>query len=104
ALHICGDNSHLLKSIKMLKVDVVQIDSPVDLKFARKIIEDKCLLGNIDTNLLKRGCKKDIVNIVKKCLEDGGDTLFILSTGCEVVRDTPPQNIIYMIEAGRGLI
>lgn len=102
ALHICGDNSHLLKSIKDLNVDVVQIDSPVDIGYARRVLSEKCLIGNIDTRLLKNGSPHSIIASVKRCLKYAGETLFILSSGCEVPRTTSSRNILSMIRAARG--
>jgi len=104
ALHICGNNAHLLKSINNLDVNVVQIDSPVDISYARRILPEKCLIGNIDTRLLKNGSPRSIVENVKKCLEKAGETFFILSSGCEVPRTASSRNILSMIRAARGEI
>jgi uroporphyrinogen-III decarboxylase len=51
------------------------------------------LLGNIDpVRVLRNGTPDEVYAAVAECHHQAGDR-FIVGAGCEVVRDTPPENL-----------
>ena len=49
-LHICGDATQVLPLYAGTGADIVELDSKVDLAYAKRIIGDlTCILGNVDT-------------------------------------------------------
>ena len=82
--------------------DIINIDSKVDLKFAKQLSESKkvCIKGNVDPVLLLEGKKEEIEHKVRECIETGG-TGFILSAGCEIPKNTPLENFRTFINARR---
>jgi len=100
-LHTCGDVTHLLPLLHEVEALVYQIDSMVDLRRAREVIPDKCLMGNIDTSLLLRGGIREIVEAVRKCISYMDARQYILSAGCEIPPRTPPEHLKAMISEAR---
>jgi Uroporphyrinogen-III decarboxylase len=98
--HICGNATNLLEIIADFEVDIVNIDSRVDIGKAFKIFNHKsCVKGNIDpVNVLQNGTPALIKDEVNKCfaVREGA---FILSPGCEVPRDTPYENLDALIHS-----
>jgi len=102
-LHICGDTTHLLSLFPEVSASVYQIDSMVSLKEARRALGDKCLMGNVDTSLLLTGDGESIASAVRKCIEEAGVRYYILSAGCEVPPQTPPENLKALIRVVRSI-
>lgn len=98
--HICGDSGHLYSSIMDLGTDILNIDSKVDLTFAKKLSERKhvCIKGNVDPMIIINGSKHQITEEVKKCIKIGGRG-YILSAGCEIPKNTPFENFRAFINA-----
>ena len=60
------------------------------------------LLGNIDpVRVLRHGTPEEVYAAVADCHRQAGDR-FIVSAGCEVVRDTPLENLRAMRRYARG--
>ena len=100
--HICGNSGHLLKHIAQLGVDIVNIDSKVNLQQARQELPNTCLKGNLDPVKLLNESPHGIHLMVQEALKQGG-TSYIVSPGCEVPVHTPYENFRAMIEAARGM-
>ncbi|MGI6640160.1 MAG: uroporphyrinogen decarboxylase family protein [Limnochordia bacterium] len=100
--HICGNTSHIIDLMCETGADVLEIDHLVDLEFAvDKVGSRVCLEGNVDpTGVLLQGTPDEVYAASMKCIEvarNGGS--LILSSGCEVPRHTPPENIDQMLQA-----
>ncbi|MDW7675221.1 MAG: uroporphyrinogen decarboxylase family protein [Bacillota bacterium] len=99
--HICGDASHLLDYIKELGVDLVNIDSKVDLATARSTLSNVCIKGNLNpSDILLKGSEAKVLTEAKKCIEIGG-LGYMLSPGCEVPKDTPQENFNALVRAAK---
>lgn len=103
-LHICGDTTSILPDMIDCGIDALSIDSKVDIAHAAHLCAaDVGLIGNIDpVNLLLKGSRKDVDEASRQCIEASSEaTYFILSSGCEVPKDTPAENITEMVRVAR---
>jgi len=102
-LHVCGDTTHLLSLFPRVSASVYQVDSMVSLRKAREALGGRCLMGNVDTSLLLTGDEESITSAVRKCVEEAGARYYILSAGCEIPPQTPPDNLKALIGVVRSL-
>lgn len=105
--HTCGNTMHLVEEMVASEVDALSLDScemGVDLpEVARQIKNDCILIGNISpTGTILNGTpedvKKDVVDLLRSmdfCQN------FVLSTGCDLPQEVPPENIEAFMIAGR---
>ncbi len=93
-LHICGNINRILDGIGRLGCDVVDLDSMVPVSEARRKMGPKAiLLGNLNpVTVLRDGDPAGVTAAIAECHRQGG-TPFIVGAGCEVPRDTPPDNL-----------
>ena len=67
---------------------------------AKEMLGDRfCLMGNIQTKLLRFGTEQQIIDYTKKLIEicgEGGG--YMMAEGCEVAPDTPMKNMKIWIE------
>ncbi|MGI6148620.1 MAG: uroporphyrinogen decarboxylase [Firmicutes bacterium] len=93
-LHICGNITHLLPKIKELNVDILDLDSPVDLRAAREVVGPKqVIVTNLDpVREVKDGTREDIVRRVQELYQEVGNPLMV-GAGCEVPVATPHENL-----------
>ncbi len=106
-LHICGDNSDILKDMADTGAMIVEIDSKVRLDLAKHEIGDRvCLMGNLDpTTVLLQGTTAAVEKAARQAITDAGEGgLFILGSGCEVPPATPLENIKTMVRVARETI
>lgn len=98
-LHICGNVRSILEGIGRLGCDIVDLDSMVPLEQARaKIGPQTFLLGNLDpVRLLRNGTPGAIRDALARCHRQAGPR-YIVGAGCEVPRDTPPENVRALLE------
>jgi MtaA/CmuA family methyltransferase len=98
-LHICGDTRHSLRAIGTLGCEIVDLDylAPVD-QGRSAMGPDQVLLGNIEpVGVLCNGTPEVVHEAIAKCHLQAGRR-FIVGAGCEVPRDTPPENLRAMVE------
>jgi len=93
-LHICGNITDLLGSIKKLGCEMVDIDYPVDMSFAReKVGPEQVLAGNLNpVAVLQDSTPKQIYEALEICHHQAGDR-YIVAAGCEITRTTPKENV-----------
>lgn len=98
--HICGSSAHLLPFAKEIGFDLVNIDYAVDAAQAFAAVGDAlCIKGNINpVTLLQARDPEEIRQLVRPLLALH-QPKFILSPGCEVPRDTPPENFRTFVES-----
>ena len=104
ALHICGNVIPILEDMVLSGADVLELDYPVSLKEACKLVPDSIAIwGNIDpidtlyngtVESVKAACQ-NAVKIVKSF----NRKRFILSSGCTVAPGTPVKNIKAFVES-----
>ena len=93
-LHICGNTRKILSGMGQLGCEIVDLDSLAPMSDARqKMGPRQVLLGNINTvTVLRNGTAFDVIAAVAECHRQAG-TRFVVGAGCEVPRDTPPENL-----------
>ena len=102
-LHICGNTRRILAGMGKLGCELVDLDYPVDLRQARKIMgPDQVLAGNIEpVGCLRNGTPESATQAVAKCHDEAGPR-YIVTAGCEVVRDTPIENLRALCEYAKS--
>lgn len=96
-LHICGKTRRLFQAMGRLGCEIVDLDWMNPLAEARaKMGPDQVLLGNIDPlAVLRNGSAEGVKSALAECHRQAGPR-YILGAGCEIVRDTPPENVMAM--------
>ncbi len=97
-LHICGRTRQLFAGMGRLGVEIVDLDFLAPMQEARRIMgPQQILLGNIEpVGLLQNGTPPSVYAAVAECHRQAG-ARFIVGAGCEVVRDTPHENLRAMV-------
>jgi len=98
-LHICGNTQPILEGMGRLGCDIVDLDSMVPMAEARaKMGPQPFLLGNLDpVRVLRHATPQEIFNAVAECHRQSGPR-YIIGAGCEVPRDTPPENMRALLQ------
>jgi MtaA/CmuA family methyltransferase len=93
-LHICGNTRRILNGMGRLGCEIVDIDFLVPLSEARAAMgPDQILLGNIDpVRVLRDGTPQSVTAAIAACHKQAGPQ-YIVGAGCEVTRDTAPENL-----------
>ena len=93
-LHICGNTRRILEGMGKLGCDIVDLDSMAPIHEARqKMGPNTILLGNLNpVTVLRNGDPAGVTAAIAECHHQAG-TRFIVGAGCEVPRDTPPENL-----------
>jgi MtaA/CmuA family methyltransferase len=101
-LHICGNISKSLKEAGTLGCDMVDLDWMVPIEKARaEMGESQIIAGNIDpVKCLRSGTPQSITDAVAACHRAAGAN-YIVGAGCEVPRDTSPENLYAMRDYAR---
>jgi MtaA/CmuA family methyltransferase len=100
--HMCGQTGPLLHRMRELPVDIYELDYPVDLVGARRILgPDRVILGNVSTvGVLLTGTPEEVYESASRCHRAAG-TRHIVGSGCEVAPATPPENLRTLVEYAR---
>ncbi|MBN2325717.1 MAG: uroporphyrinogen decarboxylase family protein [Candidatus Omnitrophica bacterium] len=105
--HTCGNTMHLISGMLEAGVQGVSLDAKdagVDLAKAAQIVpESAAVIGNISpTQTLLHGTPEEVRREVRELLgEMRPFPHFILSTGCDLPQEIPPDNIHAFMQAGR---
>jgi hypothetical protein len=93
--HICGDINKSIQFIAQNGSNGLDVDYMVDLNFAYQATAGQiCLKGNINPVDLLTMSQTQVFDLCRqKLVSFPHDRGLILSTGCLVCRDTPPENI-----------
>jgi len=108
SLHICGDARPLLADMVLTGADVVEVDQRVDLVEACRIVgPGVALWGNLDpVAVLAQGTVANVEASTRRALEAVAacrHPRFVLSSGCTLAVETPPENLEAMIRVARGM-
>jgi MtaA/CmuA family methyltransferase len=99
-LHICGNVTHLLDSIKELNADIVDLDWQVDIGHAREILGNEVVLGgNINPVLIQDKSDEEVYALSRRLVDKYKDQKYLLAAGCEITVLTPHQNLMAMRKA-----
>jgi MtaA/CmuA family methyltransferase len=93
-LHICGDTSTIVRAIGRLGCDIVDLDYYTSMAEARaEMGPDQVLLGNLNPVAdLRDSTPERVTAAIAECHRQAGPR-YIVGAGCEVPRDTPPENV-----------
>lgn len=106
SLHICGDGSAILRDMAATGADVLEIDFPVEIRRAAEIVgPDVALWGNLDpVRVLAQAAPDEVYRRTQALLEQvraSGVRRFVLSSGCTLAMETPPENLDAFFAAAR---
>jgi uroporphyrinogen-III decarboxylase len=101
-LHICGNTRRILRGMGELGAEIVDLDFLAGLDEARaQMGPNQVLLGNIaPVRDLRNGTPQSVYEVMAECHRQAGDR-YIAGAGCEVPRDTPPENLSALIRYAR---
>lgn len=101
-LHICGNTRRILDGIGALGCELVDIDFPVSLSEARaKMGTFQVLAGNLNpVKDIRDGTPGSIAQALETQLADAAPR-WIVAAGCEIVRDTPHENVHALVNFAR---
>jgi len=92
-LHICGNTRRIIGGMGRLGCSIVEVDSLTPLDLARAEMPRQIILGNLNpVTILRNGTPEIISEAAAQCHREAGSR-FIVGAGCEVPRDTPPENL-----------
>ena len=93
-LHICGSIRRILERVAKLGCEMVDVDYPVPMLEARaRMGPDQVVAGNLDpVNAVRNGTPESITAALDECWRAAGPR-YIVGAGCEIVRDTPDENL-----------
>lgn len=102
-LHICGDTTRIVKDMAHSGAQIIDLDWQVDIAEARATVDgvDRAiaLCGNFDpVAVLYDGTADEVTQAVRYCRAGGGAT-WLAAPGCEVPRNTPPENMFALRDA-----
>lgn len=103
-LHICGDISHILTSIKELGVDILDVDFAVDMDNAWELTgKESILSGNVNPVTIQDRSAREVEEITRSFIKEHFQKDIIYSAGCEITVNTPPENLMAMRKASKNI-
>jgi len=103
-MHICGDITHLLPSLRCLKLDILDIDWQVKPEVAYSHIgTGVAVCGNIDPVTIMNESENQLVQITTLLAKSQQGRKFILSGGCEICVDTSVKNLKVLRQVSNGV-
>jgi MtaA/CmuA family methyltransferase len=99
-LHICGDTTHLLESLKEINTDIIDLDWQVDLDKGREILGNNIVMGgNINPVIVQDKSEDEVYALSRILVDKYKDQKYLLAAGCEITVLTPHQNLMAMRQA-----
>ena len=101
-LHICGDTRRILAGMGQLGCEIVDLDFLAPIAEGRAAMgPQQVLLGNIDpVRVLRNSTPEAVYAAIEECHRQAGPR-YIVGAGCEVPRDTPPENVRALVSYAR---
>jgi len=106
--HICGNTMHLIENMVKSGVNGLSLDSPSSgmdlLKVMQQVPENVLVMGNLNpVGKIHNGSPEEVQAEVLEVLKSVDSyPNFILSTGCDLPKNTPEKNIHAFMHAGRN--
>jgi MtaA/CmuA family methyltransferase len=99
-LHICGNITHLLGSVKHVGPDIIDLDWQLDLDEARRILgKDIVIGGNLNPVDVQEKKAEEVFAMAKSLVEKYSSEKYLLAAGCEITVLTPDENLMAMRQA-----
>jgi [methyl-Co(III) methanol-specific corrinoid protein]:coenzyme M methyltransferase len=96
-LSVCGNVTGSLHLLNDIGAEAISIDQTTELSRAREALKDTLLFGNIDpVQTLYQGDDAQVAGAVRRAKEAGVDAVW---PGCDLVVQTPTQNIRSLLKA-----
>jgi len=86
---------------------VMALDGETDIRAARRELADHmCIMGDVPASLLFDGSEADVSEYCTSLMRDmrdlGGDSGFILQSGCDIPTNAKRENVAAMVRAATG--
>lgn len=103
SIHICGNTSRIIGDMGSTGAKVLEVDSMMDMKTARELVPaGTTMMGNIDPNgILYMGSTDQVEEAVKNLIESTAGKGLIVSSGCAIGANVPPENMKALVDAAR---
>lgn len=104
SLFVCGDATKNMEAMCRTQPDIISIDENIDMKEAKRITDHYGIVigGNIPlTTVMLLGTQQDNVRFITDFLADLDSANLIISPGCDMPYDTPPENVTGIMDAIR---
>lgn len=103
SIHICGNTNGIIEDMGTTGAKILEVDWQLDIAKAREVVPmSTTIMGNIDPSFpLVVGSPEDVDSAVKKIIEATKGKNHIISSGCAMGRNTPPENFRAFINAAR---
>jgi uroporphyrinogen decarboxylase len=103
SIHICGNTTKIINQMALTGSKILEVDWQMDMGEARVAVpDDVVLMGNIDpSDPLVQGTPEDVDRKAKYIIEKTKGRGLILSSGCAIGGNTPPDNIAAMVAAAK---
>lgn len=100
-LHICGNIGPVMHLVAQAGADMVDCDFMVDMERAADILpQGTCVCGNFNpVEVMYQGTPEMVKAEVRRCKELGRRNNNFIAPGCEVPKDTPPENMLALLAA-----
>jgi len=99
-LHICGNISHLLESIRTVNTDIIDLDWQVDIDEARRILGNNVVIGgNLNPVLVQDKTAGEVYSMSRALTDRYKNQKYLLAAGCEIPVLTPHENLMAMRKA-----
>lgn len=101
-LHICGNTGHILQGMGALGCEMVDLDFPVPMAEARqKMGSRQVIAGNLNPIKVIRDGSPETITEALEVVEAQAGAPWIVAAGCEIVRDTPHENVRALVNFAR---
>lgn len=99
-LHMCGMTQNTLKCLPDTGLQCFSCDFKTDLRQAFEDLDGRmAMMGNVDPiGIMLQGSPDEVYKTSLKCIDDMPRGL-VLSSGCEMPREVPDENIVAMYRA-----
>lgn len=103
SIHICGDTNGIISQMGQTGARILEIDWKLDMGRARKLVpQGVALMGNVNpSDPLYLGTPERVDEAVKNVVTATKGEGLIISSGCAIGANTPPENFAALIKAGR---
>lgn len=93
-LHICGNISQHLPYMKELEINILDLDYPVDMAYARLVMGEKIILVANPNPVedIQMGNPETIQKQIQRLYALAGNP-FMVGAGCEIPKATPSENL-----------
>ena len=100
-LHICGNIGPVMHLVAQAGADMVDCDFMVDMERAADVLpQGTCICGNFNpVEVMYQGTPEMVKVEVRRCKELGRRNNNFIAPGCEVPKDTPPENMLALFAA-----